>query len=37
MIVVDADNRFEAWLGSPPASAVSGEERRQDTRGNEQP
>lgn len=27
MIVVDAANRFEAWLGAPPSGAISGEER----------
>ena len=32
MIVVDADNRFEAWLGAPPSDAISGEERGQATR-----
>ena len=27
MIVVDGDNRFESWLGTPPTGASSGEER----------
>ena len=26
MILVDAENRFEAWLGAPPRGASSGEE-----------
>jgi aspartate 1-decarboxylase len=28
MILVDATNRFEAWLGAPPSGAASGEERK---------
>jgi hypothetical protein len=28
MILVDATNRFEAWLGAPPSDAASGEERK---------
>src|SRR5687768_5925351 len=33
MIVVDADNRFEAWLGAPPVGTASGEEQRRPPHG----